>query len=315
MKGKTIFLTAILLCSFPLKADFLVLKDGSVIKTKGKWKVKGKRVLFYTQEGIYTFIRLDKVDLEKSAALSVGGKFVEKKVKKEVEKKSQDLKIDKESKTISMPTLSVDSKEKQEPLPSLGEQKEKVESLGVTDQKMKTSELEKEMISKEIKDEKEKKSDFKVEKVDQEKQVIKITDEDIPPAVEKESSEKVELKKEEDGKDKDTDNKLRKDALKIIGWSKLFDIRINGLKIRGRVINNSPDPVTNVKIEVTLLDEEGRKVTKEAKVKRSTLAPEQTTSFIVEFPGIYDVEEPQFKVDYTSFSVEIGGPPESEGNR
>jgi len=51
----------------PLAADWLVMRDGSRVETKGPWRVDGKRVLFDLPNGTLSMIRADQVDLDRSA--------------------------------------------------------------------------------------------------------------------------------------------------------------------------------------------------------------------------------------------------------
>lgn len=62
------FATAILMVSGgrPLAAEWLVLKDGREIETKGAWTVDGRRITFTAMNGTFSAIRTETVDLEKS---------------------------------------------------------------------------------------------------------------------------------------------------------------------------------------------------------------------------------------------------------
>lgn len=48
-------------------ADVLVTRDGGEIKTRGAWKIKGATVVFTLPNGTLSSIRLDEIDLDKSA--------------------------------------------------------------------------------------------------------------------------------------------------------------------------------------------------------------------------------------------------------
>ena len=50
----------------PVAAEWLVLKDGSEIETKGPWKVDGRRITYTAMNGTFSAVRTDSVDLEKS---------------------------------------------------------------------------------------------------------------------------------------------------------------------------------------------------------------------------------------------------------
>jgi hypothetical protein len=49
------------------RADWLVLRDGARIETKGTWKVDGRKVLFTMPNGTLSVLRTDDVDLDQSA--------------------------------------------------------------------------------------------------------------------------------------------------------------------------------------------------------------------------------------------------------
>lgn len=51
----------------PVAADWLVLRDGSRVETKGAWQVKGKQVVFTQKDGRLAALRLVDVDLDASA--------------------------------------------------------------------------------------------------------------------------------------------------------------------------------------------------------------------------------------------------------
>jgi len=54
----------------PAPADWLVMKDGGRIETKGTWTVDGRRVLFTQPNGTLSVLRADDVDLDQSAAVT-----------------------------------------------------------------------------------------------------------------------------------------------------------------------------------------------------------------------------------------------------
>lgn len=52
--------------TLPLAAEWLVLKDGREIETKGPWTVDGRRITYTAMNGTFSAIRTDSVDLDKS---------------------------------------------------------------------------------------------------------------------------------------------------------------------------------------------------------------------------------------------------------
>jgi hypothetical protein len=63
-------LVAAALAAAPAAADWLVMKDGGRIETKGTWTVEGRRVLFTQPNGTLSVLRADDVDLDQSAAVT-----------------------------------------------------------------------------------------------------------------------------------------------------------------------------------------------------------------------------------------------------
>lgn len=63
-------LVAAALAAAPAAADWLVMKDGGRIETKGAWKVEGRRILFTQPNGTLSTLRTDEVDLDQSAAVT-----------------------------------------------------------------------------------------------------------------------------------------------------------------------------------------------------------------------------------------------------
>jgi len=51
----------------PAGADWLVMRDGGKVETKGPWKVDGRRVLFSQLNGTLSMLRTEEVDLDRSA--------------------------------------------------------------------------------------------------------------------------------------------------------------------------------------------------------------------------------------------------------
>jgi hypothetical protein len=61
-----LFLLAGLWMCCPVRADWLVTRDGGRIETKGPWKVDGKRVVFSALDGTLSSLRMVEVDLDAS---------------------------------------------------------------------------------------------------------------------------------------------------------------------------------------------------------------------------------------------------------
>jgi hypothetical protein len=62
---------ALVLCltgpaAVPLAADWLVLRDGSRLETRGAWEQKGRLLVFTTRDGALVSLRVDEVDLDAS---------------------------------------------------------------------------------------------------------------------------------------------------------------------------------------------------------------------------------------------------------
>ena len=57
-------------------ADWLVLRDGARLETKGAWKVDGRRVLFTLPNGMLSTVRTDEVDLDQSALVTTQAREV-----------------------------------------------------------------------------------------------------------------------------------------------------------------------------------------------------------------------------------------------
>lgn len=58
------------LLALPVRADWLVTRDGARMETKGAWKVKGKLVVFETAEGKLSSLRVADVDLDASRRMT-----------------------------------------------------------------------------------------------------------------------------------------------------------------------------------------------------------------------------------------------------
>ncbi len=56
-----------LLAAPSAQADWVVTRDGALIETRGAWRVEGKKVLFTLPNGTLSSLRLDQVDLDRSA--------------------------------------------------------------------------------------------------------------------------------------------------------------------------------------------------------------------------------------------------------
>ena len=53
-----------------LRADWLLMKDGSRLETRGGWEVRGQQILVTLPNGTLAAVRVDKVDLEGSARIT-----------------------------------------------------------------------------------------------------------------------------------------------------------------------------------------------------------------------------------------------------
>ena len=73
----------------PAAADWLVMRDGSRVETKGPWKVDGKRILFDLPNGTLSMIRADQVDLDKSATATAAARAGDAGVKPAPEPKKE----------------------------------------------------------------------------------------------------------------------------------------------------------------------------------------------------------------------------------
>ena len=58
----------------PVCADWLVMRDGARLETRGAWKVDGRRVLFTLPNGMLSTVRTDEVDLDQSALVTTQAK-------------------------------------------------------------------------------------------------------------------------------------------------------------------------------------------------------------------------------------------------
>lgn len=72
MKTKISVTTALLLVGAvgSLQADWLVMRDGARVETRGPWQVKGGQVIFTQPNGTLSTLRLRDVDVEASRALT-----------------------------------------------------------------------------------------------------------------------------------------------------------------------------------------------------------------------------------------------------
>jgi hypothetical protein len=67
LRGLVLAVVAIAAAAPALRADWLVLRDGSKLELRGAWKVDGKRVVFQLADGTLSSLKLDQVDLDASA--------------------------------------------------------------------------------------------------------------------------------------------------------------------------------------------------------------------------------------------------------
>ena len=75
-RRNTLWLLAILgfAVAAPVRADWLVTRDGGKVETKGPWKEKGKLVVFTKADGALASLRLSEVDLDASRKLTASSK-------------------------------------------------------------------------------------------------------------------------------------------------------------------------------------------------------------------------------------------------
>lgn len=60
--------------SFPVAADWLVMRDGSRLETQGPWKKKGAQIIFTSVKGVLSSVRASEVDLDASASATVAAR-------------------------------------------------------------------------------------------------------------------------------------------------------------------------------------------------------------------------------------------------
>jgi hypothetical protein len=66
----------VLVCAFsprPAQADWLVLKSGELVETRGPWVAEGEVILFTSKGGLYSSVPSPSVDLESSRETSARG--------------------------------------------------------------------------------------------------------------------------------------------------------------------------------------------------------------------------------------------------
>jgi hypothetical protein len=68
LRNSLLVAAALVAVAGPAAADWLVMKDGSRLETRGAWKVDGRRVVFNLPNGTLSAIRADEIDLDASAA-------------------------------------------------------------------------------------------------------------------------------------------------------------------------------------------------------------------------------------------------------
>ncbi|MBZ0101967.1 MAG: hypothetical protein K8I65_07390 [Thermoanaerobaculia bacterium] len=68
LRSSLLAAAALVAAAGPAAADWLVMKDGSRLETRGAWKVDGRRVVFNLPNGTLSAIRADEIDLDASAA-------------------------------------------------------------------------------------------------------------------------------------------------------------------------------------------------------------------------------------------------------
>jgi len=75
MRLRATILTALLVATgSAASADWLVMRDGSQIETRGPWKKKGAQIIFTSMKGVLSSVRASEVDLDASASATVAAR-------------------------------------------------------------------------------------------------------------------------------------------------------------------------------------------------------------------------------------------------
>lgn len=74
LAGATVVAIVGCLAAGAAHADWLVMRDGARLETKGAWKVDGRRVLFTLPNGALSTIQTEEVDLDQSAVVTTQAK-------------------------------------------------------------------------------------------------------------------------------------------------------------------------------------------------------------------------------------------------
>lgn len=90
--------------------------------------------------------------------------------------------------------------------------------------------------------------------------------------------------------------------LEVTDWQERVDSTTASLEITGTVQNPSPNPITNIAIDVRLYDEEGNLLTKRlARPDQSFLGPGASTGFIALFPDVLNFDSAEFDIRSRGF--------------
>src|SRR5262249_20199399 len=65
-----VVVTAMLCGVGTTQADWLVLRSGDQVETRGEWKVEGPKVVFTSTRGVLSSVRASEVDVDASRALT-----------------------------------------------------------------------------------------------------------------------------------------------------------------------------------------------------------------------------------------------------
>lgn len=93
-----------------------------------------------------------------------------------------------------------------------------------------------------------------------------------------------------------------RDAVQVVGWREEIDVSAADLEILGTVENGGSNPVTNISIEVRLVDLDGVVLaTSSARLDRSFLVPGTSTEFTASFPGVWSYDRAEFEIRSRGF--------------
>lgn len=97
----------------------------------------------------------------------------------------------------------------------------------------------------------------------------------------------------------------RYEPVQVVSWKPAEDSDVDGTEILGTLRNDGPRIVMDIRVSVSLLDEDGETLaTVNAFLGEDSLAPTTTTYFRALFPGTYTYAKPVFEVH--SAEIQIG---------